>query len=177
VSLLVFPPFFRYQITFCTTDVNQTSEKSERRGPKKYWHLDTDLQFVLDTIQLVPGAKRRSFRNRKTARHLPPNPRNHRLTPPVGREFRSSRIGSKARSHSIAMAKSPEAFGCTRRTLPRAVRRTPGSGLGPAPTASSTVEPSGIRKALDNRMPLRLMFSDRAYISLLASLTETGKCK
>jgi len=32
--------------------------KNEKKRPKKCWHPDTDLQSVLDAIQLVPGAKR-----------------------------------------------------------------------------------------------------------------------
>src|SRR3984893_16510528 len=150
--------------------MNRRTKTEKQKGDRNVGHVSPDLQFVLDAIHLVPGSKKAIFPKLEGSPvHLPPNPRNYRLTPPIGRDFGSSRIGSKARSHSIAIAKSPEAFGCTRRALPRAVRRTPGSGLGPAPTANSTVEPSGIRRALDNSMPLRLMFSDRAYISLLAS--------
>jgi hypothetical protein len=75
-------------------------------------------------------------------------------------EFGVLRLSSKGPSHSIATAKFPEAFGCTRSTLPRAFSSMPGLGTCAIPTANSTVEPAGIRKALDSRMPLRLMFSD-----------------
>ena len=75
-------------------------------------------------------------------------------------EFGVLRLSSKGPSHSMATAKFPEALGCTRSTLPRAFSSMPGLGTCATPTANSTVEPAGIRKALDSRMPLRLMFSD-----------------
>jgi hypothetical protein len=70
------------------------------------------------------------------------------------------RVSPKGRSHSMATAKFPEAFGCTRRTLPRANRKTLGFGEVPTDTAKSTIAPSGIREAQDRSMPLTLMFSD-----------------
>jgi hypothetical protein len=40
-------------------------------------------------------------------------------------EFGGLRLSSKGHSHSIATAKFPEALGCTRSTLPRAIRSMP----------------------------------------------------
>lgn len=52
----------------------------------------------------------------------------------------------------MAIAKFPEACGCSRITLPQAVINTPGSGMDPTPAATATAEPSGIKTALDCRM-------------------------
>jgi len=59
-------------------------------------------------------------------------------------------------SNAIATAKFPEIVGCARTTLPRALKR----GRCETPIANSTVEPSWIRKALERRMPPRLIFSE-----------------
>jgi hypothetical protein len=59
-------------------------------------------------------------------------------------------------SNAIATAKFPETVGCARTTLPRALKR----GRCETPIVNSTVEPSRIRKALERRMPPRLIFSE-----------------
>ena len=78
-------------------------------------------------------------------------------------------VHRKGRSHAMATAKFPESFSRTRITLPRLVRKTEGTA-----TDSSTRDPSGIKTSLDNRAPLRLMFSDWVGISRAANLTNTG---
>jgi len=95
----------------------------------------------------------------------------------LGLLFRSWRGISKGRSNWTATAKSPLDFGCTRTTLPRAVKRAPMWLSCATPTSTPTVEPSGIMKALDKRMPPRLTFSDWVRISLSASLSKTGRCR
>src|SRR5579864_3299623 len=96
------------------------------------------------------------------------------LWEPESRPWSSSRKGC---SNTMATAKSPVAFGCTRRTLPRTLDCVPVSGREATPNATSTVEPSGIREALESKMPPRLMFSERVCNSLSATLSETGRCR
>ena len=92
-------------------------------------------------------------------------------------EFRRWSRSRKGCSNMMATAKSPVAFGCTRRTLPRTLDCVPVSGREATPNDTSTVEPSGTRKALESRMPPRLMFSERVCNSLSATLSETGRCR
>jgi len=82
---------------------------------------------------------------------------------------------SKSLSNLIAKAKSPVSFCSVRTTLPRPHKKVPGRER-TIPTDSSTADPSGIRKALESKIPARPMLSDWAYSSLWASLSETGSC-
>jgi hypothetical protein len=90
-------------------------------------------------------------------------------------EVKSWRSNLKEHSNLMATPKPPLAFGCTRRTVPRALKNMPGRAGAGTPTATSTLEPSGIRKALESKMPPRLMFSEWACTSLWASVSETGR--
>jgi hypothetical protein len=66
---------------------------------------------------------------------------------------------SKSRSSLIAKAKSPVPRDSALTTLPRPLKKVPGRDR-TIPTAITTEEPSGIRKALESKIPLLLMFSD-----------------
>jgi len=66
---------------------------------------------------------------------------------------------SKSRSSLIAKAKSPVPRDSALTTLPLPLKKLPGRDR-TISTAITTEEPSGIRKALESKIPLLLMFSD-----------------